>query len=89
MLERMPEYAADIISNTAAADSETWLRVWPDNMNTATWYYLHVQEATNSHDYHRLTGIVPTLGFTYEHWDALLPPRDWTLLEKMWSEANS
>lgn len=29
--------------------------VWPDNMDTEKWYYLDVQEATNSHQ-HRLDG---------------------------------
>ncbi|MFR1190287.1 MAG: S-layer homology domain-containing protein [Oscillospiraceae bacterium] len=27
------------------------MKTWPDNMDTTTWYYADVQEATNSHDY--------------------------------------
>ena len=26
------------------------MKTWPDNMDTAKWYYLAVQEATNSHE---------------------------------------
>lgn len=29
--------------------------VWPDNADTAKWYYLDVQEAANGHDYARGT----------------------------------
>jgi len=48
---------------------------WPDNMDTAKWYYLDVQEATNGHDYERDTN--PT-----EKWTELQEPRDWAALEK-------
>ena len=30
--------------------------VWPDNADTSKWYYLAMQEASNSHDYQRLLG---------------------------------
>jgi hypothetical protein len=49
---------------------------WPDNMDTSTWYYEEVQEATNSHDYNRLTE-----NGTTEVWTGLLTVRDWTELE--------
>jgi len=29
------------------------MKTWPDNANTSKWYYLTVQEASNSHDYER------------------------------------
>ena len=59
---------------------------WPDNMDTAKWYYADVQEATNSHDYDVKTN---TDGEKYEVWTKLLPVRDWAALEKEWSDANS
>ena len=49
--------------------------VWPDNADTTAWYYLAVQEATNSHYYERNTE-------TTEYWTEIRAPRDWTLLEK-------
>ena len=59
---------------------------WPDNMDTAKWYYADVQEATNSHDYDEKTN---TDGEKYEVWTKLLDVRDWAALEKEWSNANS
>jgi len=56
------------------------MRVWPDNMNTNAWYYLYIQEATNSHFYvRRANGI-------HEDWtQLLLPERRWYLLERPYS----
>ena len=59
---------------------------WPDNMDTAKWYYADVQEATNSHDYDEKTN---SDGEKYEVWTKLLDVRDWAALEKEWSNANS
>ena len=59
---------------------------WPDNADTTAWYYIDVQEATNSHDYDRLTKKVEGLGFAYEKWLKLKPVPDWQSLEKAWSE---
>ena len=58
--------------------------VWPDNPETA-WYYEQVQEATNSHAYTMNTDDEQNL---YEIWTELLPNRDWSELEKAWSDAN-
>ena len=55
---------------------------WPDNKDTAKWYYAGIQEATNSHDFELGAGNI-------EQWTALLQVRDWTALEQEWSEANS
>lgn len=44
---------------------------WPDNMDTRAWYYLDIQEATNTHEYERQTK--PT-----EVWMQLLENPDWT-----------
>ena len=57
---------------------------WPDNPETA-WYYEQVQEATNSHEYTMNTDDEQN---PYEIWTELLPNRDWSELEKEWSDAN-
>jgi hypothetical protein len=66
-LHRLPETTADLLPNMVE---------WPDNMDTTRWYYLYIQEATNSH-YHtdKEDGI-------HETWTQLLPPRDWRKLER-------
>ena len=66
VLVRLPESA-----DALRAD----MVVWPDNADTTAWYYLAVQEATNSHYYERNTE-------TSEYWTEIRAPRDWTLLEK-------
>ena len=55
---------------------------WPDNPKSA-WYYEDIQEATNSHDY------VWASGNAYEIWTELLENRQWSKLEKEWSDAYS
>jgi hypothetical protein len=62
---------------------------WPDNADISAWYYLAVQEATNSHEPVSKSTLVPGLQFPYEYWLELLDNRDWSLLEKAWSTANS
>ena len=57
---------------------------WPDNPETA-WYYEQIQEATNSHEYTMNTDDEQN---PYEIWTNLLPNRDWSELEKEWSDAN-
>lgn len=44
---------------------------WPDNMDTNAWYYIDIQEATNTHEYERKTK--PT-----ETWIELLKNPDWS-----------
>lgn len=44
VLARIPEGPQDLLDD---------MKTWPDNMNTGKWYYIPVQEATNSHDYER------------------------------------
>ena len=44
---------------------------WPDNMDAEVWYYLPIQEATNSHDYERETKSTET-------WVQLTENPDWT-----------
>ena len=45
------------------------MRVWSDNL-PGTWYYLAVQEATNSHEYIRQNA-------PYEHWTEIVADPDW------------
>ena len=59
---------------------------WPDNMDTSAWYYATMQEATNSHEYEKVTADDGTV---YEVWTKLLPVRDWAAFEKEWSDSNS
>ncbi|MCR4600605.1 MAG: S-layer homology domain-containing protein, partial [Clostridia bacterium] len=49
---------------------------WSDNPATA-WYYVAVQEATNTHDYTITDGV--------ETWTSILANRDWAALEKEWA----
>ena len=51
------------------------MKVWPDN-NEKAWYYLDIQEATNTHEYERDTNKDP------EKWTKILPNKDWTEYEK-------
>ena len=48
---------------------------WPDNSNPNAWYYEPVQEATNSHDYERVSNTSP------ETWTKITQQRDWDALE--------
>jgi len=66
VLQRVPEHKGDLLEDMV---------VWKDNMDTKKWYYLAVQEATNSHDYGRKKN-------GYEFWIALREVRDWAALEK-------
>ena len=66
MLNRNPETPADLLSDMIK---------WSDNMDTAKWYYLDVQEATNSHDYERKANNT-------ERWTKINETPDWTALEK-------
>ena len=67
VLNRQPETEDDLLPN---------MTVWTDNANPKAWYYLAVQEATNSHYYKFKTNS------KYEKWTELRKARDWTLLEK-------
>jgi len=51
------------------------MRVWPDNMNPDSWYYLYIQEASNSH-------YCETIDGTHGVWTELIyPEREWERLE--------
>ena len=66
VLGRLPETADDLLDG---------MITWPDNPPDA-WYYLAVQEATNSHDYERKADTV------HETWTGLQPVEDWTRYEQ-------
>ena len=60
-LGRTPKSADDLLSG---------MKAWRDNANVNAWYYLDVQEATNSHTYTRKTN-------DYEYWDKLISDPSW------------
>ncbi|WP_270580379.1 S-layer homology domain-containing protein [Butyricicoccus sp. OF27-2pH9A] len=66
VLKRLPETAEDLHNDMIK---------WSDNSDTSAWYYLAVQEATNSHYY-------DIKGNKHEKWSKLRETRDWTELEK-------
>ena len=67
VLNRQPETEDDLLPN---------MTVWTDNANPKTWYYLAVQEATNSHYYEFKTNS------QYEKWTELRETRDWKAPEQ-------
>jgi len=82
VLERIPEGAGDLL-----ADEMT---NWSDNSDEGAWYYVAVQEASNSHDFVRKTGkMVPNLYYEYETWTAMRGNPDWLTLEAQWSASYS
>ena len=67
VLNRQPETEDDLLPN---------MTVWTDNANPKAWYYLAVQEATNSHYYKFKTNS------QYEKWTELRETRDWKAPEQ-------
>ena len=67
VLKRLPETKDDLHKD---------MKTWPDNQKESAWFYLAVQEATNSH-YQKLKkdGI-------HETWESMRETRDWAALEK-------
>ena len=61
VLQRLPETENDLLDD---------MNVWPDNQPSA-WYYLAVQEATNSHDFDRKDDGV------HETWTDMTADPDW------------
>ena len=66
VLKRLPETAEDLHNDMIK---------WSDNSDTSAWYYLAVQEATNSHYYDLKEN-------KHEKWSKPRETRDWTELEK-------
>ena len=67
ILNRQPETEDDLLPN---------MTVWTGNANPKAWYYLAVQEATNSHHYKFKTNS------KYEKWTELRETRDWKAPEQ-------
>ena len=65
VLQRLPEKKEDLLEDMTR---------WPDNPENQ-WYYLAMQEATNSHDYARKKDGV------FESWMKLTPDPDWSQYE--------
>ena len=68
VLNRLPENSSDLLDSMIK---------WPDNSDASAWYYLAVQEATNSHAYSD-----KSKDDKYEKWTTIRDARDWTKLEK-------
>ena len=66
VLKRLPETEEDLHDDMIK---------WSDNSDVSQWFYLDVQEATNSHYYQ-------TKENQFEKWTKLRETRDWTELEK-------
>ena len=64
VLNRIPEENSDLLAG---------MNTWPD-CNPGDWFYLAVQEATNSHDFKHKAG-------NYETWTELTKNPDWTRYE--------
>lgn len=64
VLNRIPEENSDLLAG---------MNTWPD-CNPGDWFYLAVQEATNSHDFKHKAG-------NYETWTKLMKNPDWTRYE--------
>ena len=67
VLKRLPETKDDLHKD---------MKTWPDNQSESAWFYLAVQEATNSH-YQKLKK-----DGTHETWESMRETRDWAALEK-------
>lgn len=66
VLCRVPENASDLLDGMVK---------WSDNMDEDAWYYLAIQEATNSHDFSMKDE-------TFEKWISLNEVYDWAKYEK-------
>ena len=67
VLNRIPQTEADLLDNMTR---------WSDNADTSAWYYLAVQEATNSHNYEKKADG------KHEKWTSLTENPDWSKIEK-------
>ena len=72
ILEREPETADDLLPDE--------MIFWADNADPDSWYYLAVQEATNSHNPKNKDKTVPGMSFNYEYWVEILDNPDWSLI---------
>ncbi|MBE6605768.1 MAG: hypothetical protein E7635_01845 [Ruminococcaceae bacterium] len=66
VLNRVPETVDDLLDN---------MTKWADNSDVSAWYYIAVQEATNSHEYKMKDGR------DFEKWTKLVKNPDWSEFE--------
>ena len=69
-LGRRPETADDLLPG---------MLTWPDNANPSAWYYLYIQEATNSNLH-----VMKDDG-VHKTWTEIIAPRNWRSLERPYS----
>jgi hypothetical protein len=62
VLGRQPETVDDLIDG---------MITWPDNADTSAWYYLAIQEASNTHKFILKNEI-------HEKWKELMEKTDWS-----------
>lgn len=62
VLQRLPQDEGDLLTD---------MTIWPDN-NPTDWYYLAIQEATNSHEFVRKSDGI------HERWTKCIADPDWT-----------
>ena len=67
ILGRLPHTANDLLPGMVT---------WADNANTNAWYYLYIQEASNSNEF-----VMQADGI-HKTWTELLNPRAWEVLER-------
>ncbi|MBQ9758061.1 MAG: S-layer homology domain-containing protein [Clostridia bacterium] len=66
VLNRVPRDPEDLLHDDMA--------IWSDNMDQTAWFYIAVQEATNSNEYERPNSV-------YKTWTEIIENRDWAALE--------
>jgi hypothetical protein len=67
MFVRLPETVDDLLDG---------MKVWSDNRDEGSWFFLYVQEATNSNAFEKKADGI------HKTWMELLPMRDWAVLER-------
>ena len=74
LLKRAPETVDDLLVDE--------MITWSDNSDPDAWYYLDVQETTNSHYPDFKDKLVEGTDYYYEFWFEMVDNRDWTELER-------
>jgi len=82
LVKNLPAIQEILVQFQGQEDLLPEMVTWPDNMDTTKWYYLTVQEASNSHGHERKPN-------GYEVWTELKEVPDWAALEKVYSTAYS
>ncbi len=66
-----------VLNRNPESKEDLWkeMKEWPDNQEIGKWYYLDVQEATNSHTYERKNNA-------REYWTTIVPSPDWAGMQE-------